>query len=66
MVLVPLGAPLPTLLARAFGLCSGHCPTLAEEVHSNPMGRYLGFNHVPTSIFNKVAAKLDQATRRTR
>lgn len=63
--LVPLGAPLPTLLARAFGLCSGRCPTLAEEAQSNPRGRYLRFNSVPPSVFNNVAAKLDQATRRT-
>ena len=64
--LVPLGAPLPTLLARAFGLCSGLCPTVAEVVQSDPRGRYLRFNDVPPSVFNNVAAKLDQATRRTR
>ena len=64
--LVPLGAPLPTLLARAFGLCSGRCPTLAEEVQSDPRGRYLRFNSVPPSVFNNVAAKLDQAIRHTR
>ena len=65
--LAPLGAPLPILLARAFGLCSGHCPTLAAEVRSDtPTGRYLGFDDVPPSVFNKVAAKLDQATHRTR
>ena len=64
--LVPLGAPLPTLLARAFGLCSGRCPTLVEEVQSDPRGRYLRFNNVPPSVFKNVAAKLDQATRHTR
>jgi len=60
--LVPLGAPLPTLLARAFGLCSGFCPTLAEGVQSNHRGRYLKFERVPLSVFNNVAAKLGQAT----
>ena len=64
--LVPLGAPLPTLLARGFGLCSGRCPTLAEVAQSNTTGRYLGFDDVPPSIFNKVAAKLDQVSHRTR
>ncbi len=64
--LVPLGAPLPTLLARAFGLCSGLCPTLAEELQSNPRGRYLKFSGVPPSVFNNVAAKLDQAIRNYR
>lgn len=62
---VPLGAPLPTLLARAFGLCSGHCPAVAEEVQSNPLGRHLRFIGVPPSVFNKVAAKLDQAALHT-
>ena len=64
--LVPLGAPLPTLLARAFGLCSGCCPTVAEVAQPDPRGRYLRFNGVPPSVFNNVAAKLDQATRHTK
>ena len=63
---IPLGAPLPTLLARAFGLCSGYCPTVAEEVQSNTLGRHLRFTGVPPSVFNKVAAKLDQAALHTR
>jgi hypothetical protein len=63
---IPLGAPLPTLLARAFGLCSGYCPTLAEEVQSNTLGRHLRFIGVPPSVFNRVAAKLDQAALPTR
>lgn len=65
-VFVPLGAPLPTLLARAFGLCSGHCPAVADEVQTNPLGRYLRFIGVPPSVFNKVAAKLDQVGLHTR
>ena len=64
--LVPFGAPLPTLLARAFGLCSGLCPTVAEVAQSDPRGRYLRFSGVPPSVFNNVAAKLDQATRHAR
>ena len=63
---VPLGAPLPTLLARAFGLCSGHCQAVAEEVQTNPLGRYLRCIGVPPSVFNKVAAKLDQVALHTR
>ena len=63
---IPLGAPLPTLLARAFGLCSGYCPVVAEEVQSNALGRHLRFTGVPPSVFNKVAAKLDQAALNTR
>lgn len=59
-VLVPYAVPLPTLLARAFGLCSGHCPTLTEIVCSNLAGRYLEYRDVPSSIFNKVASKLEQ------
>lgn len=59
-VLVPNGVPLPSLLARAFGLCSGHCPTLTEIVCSNLAGRYREFRGVPPSVFNKVASKLDQ------
>ena len=64
--LVPLGAPLPTLLARAFGLCSGHCPAAADEVQLNPLRRCLRFVGVPPSVFNKVAAKLDQVALHTR
>ena len=63
---VPLGAPLPTLLARAFCLCSGHCPAVAEEVYTNPLGRYLRFTGVPPSVFNKVAAKLEQVALHSR
>ena len=63
---VPLGAPLPTLLARAFGLCSGHCPAVAEDVQTNPRGRDLRFTDVPPSVFNRVAAKLDQVALHTR
>ena len=66
ITLVPLGAPLPALLARAFGLCSGRCPSLAEASQTNTTGRYLRFDDVPPSIFSKVAAKLDQVTHRTR
>ena len=64
--LVPLGAPLPTLLARAFGLCSGHCPTLSEDVQSGPRGRYLKFNGVPPSVFKAIASKLHQVSQHTR
>ena len=64
--LIPLRTPMPILLARAFGLCSGCCPTLAEGVQSNPRGRYLKFTGVPPSVFNRVTAKLDQITQHIR
>ena len=57
---VPYGAPLPTLLARAFGLCSGHCSTLFERVQSQAAQRYYVFGDVPPSVFNAVANKLRQ------
>ena len=65
-VLAPLGAPLPTLLARAFGLCSGNCPATVRVDQSNPMRRRLMFKGVPPSIFNKVAVKLGQEPQRAR
>ncbi len=65
IVLVPYELPLPTLLARAVGLCSGHCPTLTEGVEWNLEGCYQVFSSVPPSIFNKIAGKVDQATLRT-
>ena len=65
-VLAPLGAPLPTLLARAFGLCTGNCPVTVRVDQSNPMRRHLRFKGVPPSVFNKVAVKLGQEPQRAR
>ena len=63
--LVSFGAPLPVLLARAFGLCSGYPPILAEETQSNRTGRYYEFKNMLPSIFNTVANKVgQQGTRR--
>ena len=56
---VPYGAPLPALLARAFGLCSGHCPTKDLTVQTHGIQRYYFFNDVPPSVFNAVANKLN-------
>lgn len=59
-VSVPYGAPLPTLLARAFGLCSGRCSTRFERTSSQAGHRYYRFDGVPPSVFNIVANKLGQ------
>ena len=56
--LVSLGAPLPTLLARAFGLCSGRWPSLKESADTGPLKRFFEFSDVPPSVFNMVAKKL--------
>ena len=62
-VLVPLGTPLPTLLARALGLCSGYAPGIERrrmqrglDLHS----RYEVFREIPPSIFRVVASKAGQ------
>ncbi len=62
-VLVPLGSPLPALLARALGLCSGYAPGIERrrmqrglDLHS----RYEVFRDVPPSIFRVVASKAGQ------
>ena len=56
-VLVPYGAPLPALLARALGLCSGFWP---EDRQPGRGGRFYAFRDVPPSIFETIASKLDQ------
>ena len=55
-VLVPFGAPLPVLLSRALGLCSGTWPRLIKTSSS---GLYYEFSGVPPSILNTVASKLE-------
>lgn len=59
-VLVPYAVPLPSLPARALGLCSGYCPRVAELVQSSGSGRHYAFASVPPSIFNKIACKVGQ------
>ena len=61
-VLVPYGAPLPVLQARALGLCSGHCPGVADLVQSGGSRRHYAFASVPPSLFNKIAGKVGQPT----
>ena len=61
-VYVPLGAPLPTLLARAFGLCNGQFSTLFECMQSQTAQRYYVYDDVPPSVFKTVANKLAQQT----
>ena len=62
-VVVPLGAPLPVLLARALGLCSGYAPHIIQrrsDGGSDRPVRYQAFRDVPPSIFNMVADKAGQ------
>ena len=56
-VLVPLGAPLPTLLARALGLCSGFWP---EDRQSDRGTRSCAFRDIPPSILEMATSKLGQ------
>ena len=62
-VLVPLGTPLPALLARALGLCSGYAPRTGRpsgEADPDLRIRYEIFRDVPPSIFRMVADKAGQ------
>ena len=62
-VLVPLGAPLPSLLARVLGLCSGYAPRTSQrrgKRDSDLPNRYEIFRDVPPSIFRMVADKAGQ------
>ena len=62
-VLVPLGVPLPALLARAFGFCSGYAPRTGRrngEAVPDLRIRYEVFRDVPPSIFRMVADKAGQ------
>ena len=63
---VPYGVPLPALLARAFGLCSGYCPATGEPAQPDHTGRHHEFGNVPVSVFNAVAGKLGQGAQRMR
>ncbi len=64
--LVPIGTPLPVLLSRAFGLCSGNWPGLRRVPSSRTSGLYYEFSGVPPSIFNTVAGKLEIQVSNTR
>ena len=62
-VRVPLGTPLPALLARALGLCSGYAPHTGQRSGERGQGvpiRYEIFRDVPPSIFRIVAGKAGQ------
>lgn len=61
--LAPLGAPLPPLLARAFGLCSGRWPPLVENPGGGPFRRCYEYAGVPPSVFNSVAQKIGMPIR---
>ena len=62
-VLVPLATPLPALLARALGLCSGYSPRVgrrSRETSPDLRIRYEVFRNVPPSIFRVIANKVGQ------
>ena len=62
-VLVPLGTPLPALLARTLGLCSGYAPGIERRPMLrglNLHSRFEVFRDVPPSIFRVVASKAGQ------
>jgi hypothetical protein len=56
-LIVPLGAPLPTLQARAAALCSGIAPARR--------GRTLAYRNVPQLIAERIARSLDQTLQTT-
>ena len=61
-VLVPSGTPLPTLMARALGLCSGHAPEFIRSERALPpahVHHYDVFRDVPPSIFRAVSGKME-------
>lgn len=63
-VLVPSAAPLPTLLARALGLCSGYASRPKQRGarrSTELLTRYEAFETVPPSIFRAVARKVGHA-----
>lgn len=53
-LIVPMGAPLPTLHARAAALCSGLAPTF------DPDTRSMQYQNVPPSIAERIASSLNQ------
>ena len=59
---VPRGAPLPTLLARSLGLCSGYWPEMVDATQADRAKGYYAFRGVPPSIYHAVAAKVDQTS----
>lgn len=62
-VLVPLGTPLPALLARSLGLCSGYAPRTDWRRVKKGLdlsARYEVFRDVPPSIFREVEGKAGQ------
>ena len=62
--LIPMGTPLPALLARSLGLCSGYAPRTGQRRVQGGLGlpdRYEVFGDVPPSIFRVVAGKAGQS-----
>ena len=62
-VLVPLATPLPALLARALGLCSGYAPRVGRRIGEADPGIRIPcevYRDVPPSIFRMVADKAGQ------
>lgn len=64
LMAVPVGAPLPRLLARALALCSGYAPQYMPrakvQVKSREAFGFDVFSAIPPSLASTVAAKLNQ------
>lgn len=64
LLAVPVGAPLPRLLARALTLCAGAAPTFAPIQQRVSPGRvlwgYTAYDDVPEQVAELVAAKIGQ------
>ena len=58
--LVPYGAPLPVLLARALGLCSGEYPEMVQCTKASGYVRYFSYKRVPPSVFEAVSRKVEE------
>jgi NAD(P)-dependent dehydrogenase (short-subunit alcohol dehydrogenase family) len=56
-LLVPVGAPLPALHARAASLCSGRLPHFQPRKHKSPM---LVYDNIPPVVAARIAESLSQ------
>ena len=59
-VFVPMGAPLPILLARALGLCNGTYPGLVRCAYGDTIALCSSYKGVPPSIFEAVSSKVEE------
>lgn len=59
-LLVPVGAPLPALHARAASLCSGRLPRFQTRRHETPV---LVYDNIPPAVATRIARSLSQELR---